>query len=293
MRISRLIGRVVAAALLAGCSAAENPDKSTVVWPDAEHSMLVDVFKKVSDSAAQERIDYLDLRTARGLVAKDKSGMYKNLWFYYVHDFYAHVIPEDDGGYDLRPTLKGTYGYDEKDVDTAVSVGVGGNYLTGRFDKKAIAESSAAGDWHDLVGDNALYRSLGQPTGKTLADDPAHVAVANCLGDVYEASFGPKYPEKSNALLTAVGGRITSSGTPISKICALAHSRRTANTMAKEMRRDIANYPGAEVTIGKGDTPMVTMAWRNKPKPGLRPGDQTEYAIHRGGVSSRALDYGR
>ncbi|MET9495711.1 hypothetical protein [Streptomyces sp. NPDC006552] len=221
-------------------------------------------------------IDYLDLRTARWLMARDKE-LYAFPPYYYIHEMYDFRHPADSGNDSLviKATAKETYGYDEKDVDTVVSYETDGNYLAGRFDKKAIAASSSAGAGLESFTDKVIYRAMSAPKGETLADDPSYVAVADCLGSVFTANFDRKYPRNSRALLAAVGTRTGSDGKPVSKLCALSGSRRDADELAGMLRALTAKgepFEGAGVAVEGQDKPMVMMGWKNKAQPGLRVG---------------------
>ncbi|MEU1409701.1 hypothetical protein ABZ471_47210 [Streptomyces sp. NPDC005728] len=274
---SKLFGTAVVVTLLAGCGGGGSgaASESASALPPAPRSKLVDVFEKLPPGGLM-LIDYLDLRTARPLMARDKE-LYAFPPYYYIHDMYDFRHPAESGNDSLviKPTAKETYGYDETDVDTAVSYETDGNYLTGRFDKKAIAASSSMGAGLDSLTDSVIYRVMSAPKGKTLADDPSYVAVANCLGTVFTANFDRKYARNSRALLAAVGTRMGTDGKPVSKLCALSGSRKDADELAGMLRAFTAKgkpFEGATVAVEERDKPMVMMSWKNQARPGLRVG---------------------
>lgn len=273
--MAKIVGAVLSAMLVSGCSGKPPNVGVDEPWPGERPGKLVGVFEKIPINAAP--IQYLDVRTARRLMAEDDSGMYKGCRYYYVEDFFRFKHPSsDDDGIEFKPTLQETYGYDEKSLDTVVAANYGSNYLTGRFDGAAIRASGSHGLGLDLIGDDELYFGLRPPSkGKTLADDPEYVTVADCLGDVYQAAFD--LPRKGNIVysLTAVGGRVGSDGKPESKLCSLTRSHKDADKLVKVLSAltgDGGPYRGARISVGEGDTPMVTMTWKNTGDAGLRPG---------------------
>ncbi|MEU6817551.1 hypothetical protein [Streptomyces sp. NPDC046860] len=271
---SKFSGIAVVVVLLAGCGSGGTTEPAPTL-PPAPRSELVDVFEKLPPGGLM-LIDYLDLRTVRPLMARDK-GLYAFPPYYYIHDMYDFRYPSESGDelLEIKPTARETYGYDATDVDTAVSYESDGNYLTGRFDRKAIAASSSRGAGLEPLTDSVIYRGMSPPEGRSLADDPSYVAVANCLGDVFTANFDRRYARNSRALLAAVGTRTGADGKPVSKLCALSGSREDADELARMLRAFTAKgrlFEGSTVAVEERAKPMVVMSWKNQARLGLRVG---------------------
>ncbi|MEU8954284.1 hypothetical protein AB0C93_08270 [Streptomyces sp. NPDC048518] len=244
----------------------------------------------VPASAADQGMMYRDVRTARRLVAKDPK-LYRGLDGFGILEVVQHGYT---GG-----SVRADWGFDAKDVKTSVTVG-NSSLLTGEFDTDSVGRAmkkqgyratrtehgtryeKGSGDGTFEVSDTARAAkrsdiALGLATPDTsLRDDEAYTAVADCLGDVYEASFYAKR-EDADVVLLAIGGRLGKDGTSSSEtLCARTASRKAADATAARLREKTApgqRYAGSKVTVGEGDTPMVTMTWKNSTESGLRPSD--------------------
>ncbi|MFE0171430.1 hypothetical protein ACFWZ2_03870 [Streptomyces sp. NPDC059002] len=246
-------------------------------------------------SASDQAVTYRDVRTLRRLVAAEPS-LYRGLDGYGI----VEVIQRGYTGGSVRKN----WGFDEKDVRTSVLVG-DSTLLTGRFDTDAVARAMKKQGYKATDTDGGTrYKKPGEPgtydisdatratnradatlgltaPGTSLRDDKAYAAVAECLGDVYEASY---YAEREDAdvPLLAIGGRLGKDGTSSSEtLCARTASKKAAAATAAALRKKTApgaRYEGSKVHIGDGDTPLVTMTWKNRPDSGLRPGDNDKTA---------------
>lgn len=202
--------------------------------------------------------------------------------------------------------MKESYGFSVEDVDTSLMVGTGGaQRLTGTFDVEAVRKAMEKDGYRsadhgggvrlskqgqatfDVSGsvrvtrrlDSGLELPLERPE-RSLADDAAYKAVSACLGDdVYEAGLYGKRPgyRKRGVVLTGIGGH-TDGTASTEKLCVLSTSEDAAEKIAKKLRTKTAageRYAGSQVNVGEGDTPMVSMSWRNTAAgSGLRPTDQ-------------------
>ncbi|MFE2557035.1 hypothetical protein ACFXGT_13565 [Streptomyces sp. NPDC059352] len=255
---------------------------------------LTAALKAAPEADAGAPLTYWDVTAARRLVKQDKA-LYGGLQGY--------GIPEvTQAGYESRP-LKETHGFDENDVDTALQIGSDRWRLTGRFDVNAVTggmkklgftEGTTDGGVllrHPQGGQvavSATVRSfsaspdvapppLAAPAD-SVADDPAHEAVARCIGDgTYLATFYGKGGENRtpDVTLYAIGAHAEPDGSSRERLCALTVSAEGARRTADELRATTTGggrFAGATVDAGSGATPMVTMEWANGPD--ARPGDQ-------------------
>ncbi|MGY0018434.1 hypothetical protein ACVHNB_05545 [Streptomyces sp. YJ-C3] len=250
----------------------------------------------VPAKVAEQGVTYWDVAAARRLTAADRS-LYRGL------DGYG-IIELTGQPYSGKP-LKSTYGFDAKNVETAVMPNNGdGQRLTGTFDVGAVRDAMKKRGYKatdddsgalrlrkrgqadvDVSGSARVTRFTGtvtlplDPPGRTVADDAAYKEVVACLGDdVYEAGLYGKRPgyRKQGVTLLGIGARAQGSAST-EKLCALAISQESAEKIAGKLRTKTApgeRFAGSKVTIGDGDTPVVSMTWKNSKKSGLRPGDQ-------------------
>ncbi|MFI7388075.1 hypothetical protein [Streptomyces sp. NPDC049813] len=247
-------------------------------------------------SAAEQTMTYRDVGAVRRLVAADKA-LYAGLG-----DF---GIWELSGGRTTAASAKESYGFDVKDVDTALMVGAGqAQRLSGTFDVEAARKAMEKDGYRSSDKDGGVRLSkqgqatfdvsgsvrvtkwfdsgpvlpLGEPE-HSVADDSAYQAVSDCLGDdVYEASLYGKSAgyRKQGVTLAGIGGRAHGSAST-EKLCVLSTSKNAAKKIAKGLRAKTASggrYAGSAVSVGDGDTPMVSMSWKNSTKSGMRPTDQ-------------------
>ncbi|ATL30221.1 hypothetical protein [Streptomyces formicae] len=250
----------------------------------------------VPASASDQAVTYRDVRTTRRLVAADPA-LYRGLAGYGILEVVQHGYT---GG-----NVRADWGFDAKDVRASVQVG-DGSLLTGRFDTDAVARAmkkrgyratdADGGTRYKKSGDATTYEvsdstrvsirsdvklGLAEPD-KSLLDEDAYAEIADCLGDVYEATYYAER-EDADAVLFAIGGRLgkggassSSSASSSEKLCARTASKRAAESIAARLREKTApgeRYAGSKVTVGEGGTPLVTMTWKNSAKSGLRPGD--------------------
>ncbi|WP_069885193.1 hypothetical protein [Streptomyces luteocolor] len=244
----------------------------------------------VPASAADQAVTYRDVRTVRRLVAEDP-GLYRGL------DGFG-ILEVAQSGY-TGGSVRADWGFGAKDVRSSVLVG-DSSLLTGEFDTDAVARAMRKQGYKASDTDGGTrYRKRGESgvydvsesarvarrshvalpltaPDDSLRDVKAYAAVADCLGDVYEATY---YAERQDAdtVLFAIGGRLGKDGRSSSEtLCARAASKKAAATTAAKLREKTApgeRYAGSEVTVGEGDTPMITMTWKNRPESGLRPAD--------------------
>ncbi|MET9498138.1 hypothetical protein [Streptomyces sp. NPDC006552] len=257
---------------------------------------LTSALSGVPASAGEQTLTYRDVDAGRRLVAADKA-LYAGLG-----DF---GIWELSGRRTTAATAKKSYGFTAKDVDTSLMVGAGqAQRLTGTFDVEAARRALEKDGYRSSDKDGGVRLSKqGQATfdvsgsvritkwldsgpvlplerpEHSVADDAAYKSVSACLGDdVYEASLYGKRPgyRKQGVTLAGIGGRAHGSAST-EKLCVLSTSKDTAGKIAKKLRARTATgerYAGSTVNVGDGDTPMVSMTWKNSTKSGLRPTDQ-------------------
>ncbi|WP_338700136.1 hypothetical protein V2W30_25685 [Streptomyces sp. Q6] len=258
---------------------------------------LTAALSAVPASSAELPLTYRDVRTARRLVATGAS-LYRGLDGYGVWEL--------SGRPESRATFRTRYGFDAKNIETSLLLGSQQSQrLTGTFDvdaaraaltKRGYKASDEGGDGVRLSKDgqasfavSASARVTDWLDGATLpleapsdavTDDSAYRAVLDCLGDdVYEASLYGKRPEYRERGITLVGvaGRVDGTKNPTETLCALTPSKAAAERAAGKLRGKTGageRYAGSKVTVGEGETPVVSLTWKNATKSGLRPTDQ-------------------
>ncbi|WP_327358678.1 hypothetical protein [Streptomyces sp. NBC_01304] len=272
-----------------GCSSGKNADGEGGGGTGLERALGA-----APSSVGSKALTYFDVRTARKLVAKDEK-LYRVLNGYGIGELS-----------DYAGNPRENWGFDEKDVRTAFDVQGQSSRLTGTFDTEAIAaalkkkgfRAGSAGDGTRFEepgkkgstfevtesvrvrsdSDRAFALSLAEPEN-SLTDDPAYAAVADCLGDVYYASFYAKR-KKGDVVLLAIGGRLDAGGTSSETICTVNASKKAADRTAAKLRTKTAKgepYAGSTVATGDGDAPVVSMTWKTTSKSGHLPreNDQT------------------
>lgn len=290
--------RPLAALLLAGVLSAGAAGCS-LPGGDGDHgggTGLERALDGIPAAAADQTVTYRDVRTARRLVAEDPA-LYGGLDGFGI----LEVAQQDYTGGSVRAD----WGFGVQDVRSSVAVG-NSSLLSGDFDTEAVGRAMKKQGFRATRTDDGTRYRKGAEDGtyevsgtacaarrsdlrlglaapaESLRDDAAYEAVADCLGDVYEATYYAKR-EDADVVLLAIGGRLakdgassTSSTSSTETLCARAASRKTADATAARLRARTApgrRYAGAKVTVGDGATPMVTMFWKNRAKPGLRPAD--------------------
>ncbi|RVU19545.1 hypothetical protein EOT10_29085 [Streptomyces antnestii] len=277
------LGAVVLAGVMAagatGCSSDDG----------GSGSHLTRALRTLPASADREGVTYIDVPTARKLCAKDRK-QYMVLCGLGIQEL-------TELGY-RGGSLKGDWGFDDKDVDTSLMVGNGSSRLAGKFDTETISRAMKKRGYraatHD--GDVSLRKSgatavdvsgtvrvthqskspkltLTTPD-RTLADDEAYATVSTCMGDAYEATFYGKRKTSHSVVLSGIGGRLADDGSSSEKLCALTSSRKAAEKTATALRKETEPgraYAGTKVTVGGGDTPLVTMSWKNSREMSHRP----------------------
>ncbi|THC42358.1 hypothetical protein [Streptomyces sp. A1499] len=299
MRISRL-SRPLLAVLLTGTLGAGAAGCSLPGGDGgADGTGLERALDTVPASAADQAVTYRDVRKVRRLVAEDPS-LYRGLDGFGILEVAQSGYTGKDVGAD--------WGFDEKDVTASVQVGED-SLLTGDFDTSAVgramnrqgfgATGIDGGTRFEKRGEDVAYEVSGSvrvadrsqsglgvsAPAKSLRDDAAYAAVADCLGDVYEATYYAKRDD-ADAELFAIGGRLakdggtrkggtsTENGTSTEKLCVRAASPEAADRVAETLRTKTgpdARYASSKVRVTEDG--MVTMAWRNQPRSGLRPAD--------------------
>ncbi|MEV5611974.1 hypothetical protein [Streptomyces sp. NPDC052225] len=284
--VTVLVGALGAAGLVS-CGADDSGD--------GEGTGLTAALSGVPASQAEQAITYRDVSAARRLVAADKS-LYRGLDGYGIIEFMQ-------GAHTARPR---SYGFEAKDVTASVLLSNGySQRLTGTFDVDAVRKAMRKRGYTATEGDDGAVRlrKKGQadievsadartsqyvdgvklpldPPDRSVTDDPAYKAVVSCLGDdVYEASLYGKNPgyRKQGITLLGIGGHADDAAHPTEKLCARTTSEDAAEKVAAELRAKTApgeRFTGAKVNVGDGDTPVVSIIWKNSTKPGMRPTDQ-------------------
>ncbi|WP_255952377.1 hypothetical protein [Streptomyces odontomachi] len=247
----------------------------------------------VPASLAGESIMFRDVGRARPLV-ESGNRMYAALDTYGIPELgqYAALDPKKDMGFDL------------KQVKTSLTVSqTPTSFLTGTFDPDAVSSALAKHGYHASKDDTGTHLTKsGSPTvdvtgtvrsertsddspklpltppKKSVLDDAAYRAAADCLGDTYEATlYGKGAGKNKDVVLLAIGGRLSGGKASTETLCAVTASKDAADATAKALReKETAagkRYAGSEVTVGDGDTPVVSMTWKNKNASGSRPGD--------------------
>ncbi|GAA2333791.1 hypothetical protein GCM10010431_66200 [Streptomyces kunmingensis] len=257
---------------------------------------LTSALSGVPASAGEQTLTYRDVKAGRRLVAADKA-LYAGLGDFGVWEL--------GGRRATAASVKESYGFSAKDVDTSLMVGAGrAQRLTGAFDVEAARKAMEKDGYRSSDRDGGVRLSKeGQATfdvsgsvrvtkwldsgpvlplekpERSVADDAAYKSVIACLGDdVYEAGLYGKRPgyRKQGVVLAGIGGRAHDSAST-EKMCVLSTSKDAAEKIAEKLRAKTAageRYAGSQVDVGDGDTPMVSMSWKNTTESGLRPTDQ-------------------
>ncbi|MFI6881178.1 hypothetical protein ACIBL6_47810 [Streptomyces sp. NPDC050400] len=258
---------------------------------------LTSALSGVPASADEQAVTYTDVTATRRLVATGKK-VYRQLNGYGIQELAQHPY--------TAKALKPTYGFDEKDVRTSLLLSNGyGQRLTGDFDVDAVRDAMKKRGYRATDDDGSVrLRKQGQadvdvsgsarttkavddaitlpldPPDRSVADDDAYGAVVGCLGDdVYRATLYGKRPgyRKQGVTLLGIGSRAKDSASPTETLCVRTTSEAAAEKVAGKLRGKTAageRFAGAEVKVGDGDTPMVSMMWKNSTKSGMGPGDQ-------------------
>ncbi|MFE0106993.1 hypothetical protein [Streptomyces sp. NPDC059009] len=295
-RLVRLPRPLVAVALAGGLTATACSSDDSAKSAEGTGTGVERALASVPASADMGAIDYVDSARVRPLAAKDRD-LYVNL---------AHLgIPEAVESPYAGTSVRARWGFTEKDVTSSVSVTAEGSTsvrLTGTFDADAMARKLKKQGYRADSGDEVIrVRGTGDDKSETYelsssvrvhnpdtrprlsttapkksaADDPAYAKAADCLGDVYEATFYSAR-RSQDVRLMAIGGRIAASGRSSETLCAVTSSKRAARAVAKKLRektRPGARYAGSKVTIGEGATPLVFMTWKNDLASGRRPAE--------------------
>ncbi|AZQ37798.1 hypothetical protein EJ357_33650 [Streptomyces cyaneochromogenes] len=272
-----------------GCSPSGDGDNGD---GGGKETGLEEALAAVPDSAADVAILYVDAATTRDLVARDKK-QFSGLWGYGIPELSGHAA-------DPRKE----WGFDESDVATSIVVGSYNARMTGEFDTAALTKAlekkgygpsdvdggtrfTKSGDDSTFQFSDSIRVSVHDKDGaglglddpeKSLAGDRAYAAVADCLGDVYYASFYGEV-EREGVVLLALGARLGADGTSTETICTVNASEKAARSTAAKLRgkaKDGETYAGSKVMIGGGQTPTVSMTWKNSSEGRLRPGDNNK-----------------
>jgi hypothetical protein len=288
----RTMPRAITATLLTGLlgvgTTACGDDEAETSKPQG----LAAALASIPISSAAETISYTDVPASRRLLAKDKE-LYGNLSGLGIRELTLYSgDPVGD-----------KYGFTDEDVNTAVTIGADAQRLTGRFDvdnvalamqKNGYVKGSIDGGLLLKGGKGQLYvsetvRSSSYtdvappplaPPSKSLADDPDYRAMADCLGDdAYAADiYGKRAKSRRDGyVMFGFAATADSDGQSRERLCALTTSADSAQSTAGKLRTTVQedkDFAGAKVTAGSGDTPMVTMEWKNHA--GLRPREQNK-----------------
>ncbi|CAG7630130.1 hypothetical protein [Actinacidiphila bryophytorum] len=261
--VAALAGAVALLAGVAGCSSGSGGGGS-----EALKSL-----RHMPAGAAAKAVTYVDTARARELGTTDPKR------FSLIGNPASAVL----GSYTAGPwadTMK------QDQIDAAVDSGQLGHW-DGRFDPAAIEASlrksgytadeqdgeqvwkpsDGSGPVFVIAKDQIRYSTEAKgfsPTdpahGKSLADTKEYQVVAGCMGDVYRADFNTLATGKP-VLLSGLGQQADDSGKNTEILCAAVKDEATADKLAEKLRGVITKqnerYAGAEVTVTKGDHPVV------------------------------------
>lgn len=171
-------------------------------------------------------------------------------------------------------------------IDTSVDTGTAGHW-DGAFDAAAVTaalqkngytsgEQDGRQVWKPSDGSGPLFviaktevryameaaqfSPVDPGHGGSLADDKDYQRVSGCLGDVYRADFNPLAATKP-VRLSALGQQADDSGRNTEVLCSVVKDQATADKLAAKLRGVVTQqkerYAGTEVTVAKGDHPVV------------------------------------
>lgn len=283
-----LLTGVLAASAACGSESADSDDSG-----GTDDTTFAQALAAVPASLAGESIMYRDVSRARPLV-ESGDRMYAALSTYGIPELgqYTALDPKKDMGFDLEQ------------VKTSLTVSqTPTSFLTGTFDPDAVSSALAKHGYHATKDDTGTHLTKSgsprvdvngtvrserasddspelplTPPKKSVLDDAAYRAVSDCLGDTYEATlYGKNAGKNKDVVLLAIGGRLSGGKAATETLCAVTASKDAADATAQTLRdKETAagrRYAGAKVDVADGDTPVVSMTWKNKNASGLRPGD--------------------
>lgn len=204
------------------------------------------------------------------------------------------------GGPTLRNGLRGAeeHGIDPGDVELSLVLGRGTGLLLGSFDEKEITARTEADGYErreqdgrtllvapeeqrpDMVlqvsGDKLAYASeagdlaqVGAAREDSLAEDPDHRWLSDCLGEVYRVDI-TRQKKKTAVPLVAVGQGATSPEKTFGVVCAPTGDERAAERAARALEEAVAedadDYRGAEVSVVRGERPGVKVTVPDRPE---------------------------
>ncbi|MBN0048586.1 hypothetical protein JS756_31730 [Streptomyces actuosus] len=109
-------------------------------------------------------------------------------------------------------------------------------------------------------GDTEPMTDVHPKKGASLADRAEYQRLADCLGDVYRADIAPLTAAKP-VRLSALGQQADSAARNTEVLCALVEDEATADRLLDSLRSVVREkaprYDGTEVTVQKGDRPVV------------------------------------
>ena len=187
------------------------------------------------------------------------------------------------------------------DVAPAVLIGGDAQRLSGHFDVKAVTQAMQNLDYVKDTTDGGCSKAAKDRSPSPGPPDPLRppmphfhrwprrrnpsqtspttANMADCLDDVYTADIYGKRAKslKDGYVMFGIAATADSDGQSRERLCALTTSADSAQRIARKLRaaaQEDKDFAGAKVTTGSGDTPMVTMEWKNHA--GLRPRAQNK-----------------
>jgi hypothetical protein len=185
----------------------------------------------------------------------------------YSAGLWAASIKQDqiDTAVDTRQTGHWDGRFDPAAIEAALKKS---GYASSEQDGKQVWKpSDGSGPVFTVAEDEIRYATdadLFSPSdpghGDTLADTKEYQLVAGCMGDVYRADFNELSSSKA-VLLTALGQQSDDSGRNTEVLCSVVKDQATADKLAAKLRGVVTQqkerYAGTEVTVAKGDHPVV------------------------------------
>lgn len=269
-----------------GCGSGDGPDGGDT---DFDRALAA-----APAAASDESVTFQKVGLTRKLVARESRG-------HSAYTALANLGVPELGTYTGDPLRD--WGFDQDDVQTSLNLGSQATRLTGTFDTDAVSDAMTKRGYRSSEANSAVrltkqgeatvdvtdsvrtsnavdskHRLPLRPPEKSLADDEEYRAVSDCLGDVYEATvYGRRMSRNPDVSLLGIGGRYDAGKhSSAETLCALSPSRKAAEATAEVLREGFAapgkQYAGSKVTIGEGDTPIVSMTWKNSTKSGMGAG---------------------
>ncbi|WP_051717597.1 hypothetical protein [Streptomyces megasporus] len=286
-RMSAAVVGVACAALLAsGCGPGEDAEQPDTLGKNPS-GLLTALAHAAPRDGASETVAFMNSAEFRKLSEADPE------WFGFTDPLGSPALyprfrkPEDQG-------------FDTKDVELSLVLGDMTGLLLGSFDAERVTSTLKADGYRERdqdgrtvlaepdeegpaphlvweVSDRGIAYGaqpdrLGQvdaARGDSLADDPDHRWLSDCLGEVYRVDITRRGDDETVPLI-GIGQVAGAPGKTSGVICAPLADASTAERAAEELEKVVEDkadrYRGSEVTVLTGDRPGVRVTVPDRPE---------------------------